>query len=368
MPIVRAADSVVRSRRRQPGRARRSPGRRRRRRVVAGMDTGGRGPDHCRHLRPPRRQVPGSRRRGAAPRPRPNRRQADRRKCRAAGRAVERRGTRRSARRGRAAAALGFPVMLKAAAGGGRAGIRRVDDEAELLAVIEHAAAEAQASFGDPRLYLEALLAGCPPPRGDGRGRSTRQGLDVRPERRHAAPPGRQGRDRVGRRRPDAPPTSESIRGAAATLMPLTGYRGVATVAFVHVPGGGPPRFLEVYPRLPPEHAVIEETTGRRPRAPAAARRRRAAVSTASHPPHVASPCRPGSTPRIPSAGSPGAGSRGPPAARCRPGHPSRRRRRRGRRARARRPDARRPDAGVGPVSRRGAGPAAAAPSTRRRS
>ena len=49
-----------------------------------------------------------------------------------------------------AAAALGFPVMLKAAGGGGRAGIRRVDDEAELLAVIEQAAAEAQASFGDP--------------------------------------------------------------------------------------------------------------------------------------------------------------------------------------------------------------------------
>ena len=58
-----------------------------------------------------------------------------------------------------AAAALGYPVMLKAAAGGGRAGIRRVDDEAELVAVIEQAAAEAQASFGDARLYVEALLS-----------------------------------------------------------------------------------------------------------------------------------------------------------------------------------------------------------------
>ena len=71
-----------------------------------------------------------------------------------------------------AAAALGFPVMLKAAAGGGRAGIRRVDGAAELLAVIDRAAAEAQASFGDASLYVEALLDGCPPPRGDGRGRS----------------------------------------------------------------------------------------------------------------------------------------------------------------------------------------------------
>ena len=54
----------------------------------------------------------------------------------------------------------GIPVMLKAAAGGGRAGIRRVDGPAELLAVIDHARADAQAAFGDPTLYLEALLAG----------------------------------------------------------------------------------------------------------------------------------------------------------------------------------------------------------------
>jgi biotin carboxylase len=59
-----------------------------------------------------------------------------------------------------AAATLGYPVMLKAAAGGGRAGIRRVDDAAELLSVIDQADAEAQASFGDPTLYLEELLDG----------------------------------------------------------------------------------------------------------------------------------------------------------------------------------------------------------------
>ena len=59
-----------------------------------------------------------------------------------------------------------------------------------------------------------------------------------------------------------SPADIKAVRGAAATLMPLVGYRGVATVAFVHVPGGGPPRFLEVYPRLSPDHAVIEETTG----------------------------------------------------------------------------------------------------------
>ena len=130
-----------------------------------------------------------------------------------------------------------------------------------MLAVIEHAAAEAQASFGDPTLYLEALLVGA-------------RHLEV------TVVVDRSGKvwtfgphDATLRRRGDkvviesaaaglSAADTKSVRGAAATLVQLTGYRGVATVAFVHVPGGGPPRFLEVYPRLPPEHALIEETTG----------------------------------------------------------------------------------------------------------
>ena len=160
-----------------------------------------------------------------------------------------------------AAAALGFPVMLKAAGGGGRAGIRRVDDEAELLAVIEHATAEAQASFGDPRLYLEALLVGARHLEVtvvvDRSGKVWTFGPNDATLRRRgdkvvieSAPAGLSAAD------------GESVRGSAATLMQLTGYRGVGTVAFVHVPGQGPPGFLEVYPRLPPEHALTEETTG----------------------------------------------------------------------------------------------------------
>ena len=97
------------SRRRQPGRPRPSADHRRRRRVVAGMDSGGRGPSDCRRLRSPRRQVPGSRCRGTTPRARPNRRQADRRGRRAAGRAVERRSARRSGRRGRRCRGAGLP-------------------------------------------------------------------------------------------------------------------------------------------------------------------------------------------------------------------------------------------------------------------
>ncbi|MDF1566331.1 MAG: acetyl-CoA carboxylase biotin carboxylase subunit [Deltaproteobacteria bacterium] len=52
----------------------------------------------------------------------------------------------------------GYPVMLKAAAGGGGKGMRRVDDAAELKAAFEAARREAEASFGDGRIYLEKYL------------------------------------------------------------------------------------------------------------------------------------------------------------------------------------------------------------------
>jgi acetyl-CoA carboxylase biotin carboxylase subunit len=54
---------------------------------------------------------------------------------------------------------IGFPVMLKAAAGGGGKGMRRVDDEARFVKAFEGAAREAVASFGDGAMYLEKFLA-----------------------------------------------------------------------------------------------------------------------------------------------------------------------------------------------------------------
>ena len=160
-----------------------------------------------------------------------------------------------------AAEVLGYPVMLKAAAGGGRAGIRRVDSPAELLAVIERAAAEAHGVFDDATLYLEALLEGA-------------RHLDVTVvadayENVWTFGPN----DATLRRRGDkvviesagaglSAADTQAVLGAASTLVKRMGYRGVATVAFIHVRGGGPPRFLEFYPRLPPEHALTEETTG----------------------------------------------------------------------------------------------------------
>ena len=52
----------------------------------------------------------------------------------------------------------GFPVMLKAVAGGGGKGMRRVDREAELAGAFETASSEALRAFGDGRIYVEKLI------------------------------------------------------------------------------------------------------------------------------------------------------------------------------------------------------------------
>ncbi|HYX77146.1 MAG TPA: biotin carboxylase N-terminal domain-containing protein, partial [Gaiellaceae bacterium] len=53
---------------------------------------------------------------------------------------------------------LGFPILLKAAAGGGGKGMRVVDDDQELEGAFRTAAAEAEAAFGDPALYVEKVV------------------------------------------------------------------------------------------------------------------------------------------------------------------------------------------------------------------
>ena len=53
---------------------------------------------------------------------------------------------------------VGYPVLLKAAAGGGGKGIRRVDTEKELANSFNEAKREAQMAFGDARMYLEKIM------------------------------------------------------------------------------------------------------------------------------------------------------------------------------------------------------------------
>ncbi|MDK6666619.1 acetyl-CoA carboxylase biotin carboxylase subunit, partial [Lactobacillus crispatus] len=57
-----------------------------------------------------------------------------------------------------AAQAIGYPLMLKASAGGGGKGIRKLATADDLTAEFAGAQAEAQAAFGDPTMYLEKVI------------------------------------------------------------------------------------------------------------------------------------------------------------------------------------------------------------------
>ena len=159
----------------------------------------------------------------------------------------------------RCAAALGFPLVIKAAAGGGGRGIRVVQSAADLAPAFASAAAEARAAFGDGRLFLEQHIAGGRHVEvqiaGDRFGRVIALGCrDCSVQRRHQkvleeAPPPGVCADRL-----------RALEDAAVRLAAAVGYQGVGTVEFLVTDGAA--YFLEVNPRLQVEHGLTEAVTG----------------------------------------------------------------------------------------------------------
>jgi len=155
---------------------------------------------------------------------------------------------------------VGYPLLLKAAAGGGGMGIRVVRSRAELAAAIPLARQEAQAAFDDGTLYLERLIE---PARhvevqllADSHGHVVHLGeRECSIQRRHQKlieeAPSR-ALDVALRRR---------ICRAAVRLGRAAGYVGAGTVEFLLDPEGNF-YFLEVNPRLQVEHTVTEAVTG----------------------------------------------------------------------------------------------------------
>ncbi len=154
---------------------------------------------------------------------------------------------------------LGFPVLLKASAGGGGKGMRVVGGEAELPAAIEGARREASASFGDDTLLVERYFQG---PRhveiqifGDKQGNIIHCfERECSIQRRH---------QKVIEEAP-SPALDEALRAkmgeAAVSAGKVIGYTGAGTVEFILDPDGNF-YFLEVNTRLQVEHPVTEEIT-----------------------------------------------------------------------------------------------------------
>jgi acetyl-CoA carboxylase, biotin carboxylase subunit len=159
----------------------------------------------------------------------------------------------------RIAAEVGYPVIIKASAGGGGRGMKVARNEADLEMALATARSEAGAAFGDDAVYIEKFLE---KPRhievqvmGDGAGRAIHLGeRDCSLQRRHqkvweeANSPALNAADR------------ERIGGIVANAMADLGYSGAGTIEFLYE--NGEFYFIEMNTRLQVEHPVTEAITG----------------------------------------------------------------------------------------------------------
>ncbi len=161
----------------------------------------------------------------------------------------------------RLAREIGYPVILKAAGGGGGRGMRVVHTEAHLLNAVSLTSAEAARAFGNPALYMEKFLE---TPRHiefqvlcDGFGHCVHLGeRDCSVQRRHqkvieeAPAPGISPKQRM------------TMGQAVVNACQDVGYRGVGTIEFLYDPLSETFFFIEMNTRVQVEHPVTELITG----------------------------------------------------------------------------------------------------------
>jgi acetyl-CoA carboxylase biotin carboxylase subunit len=154
---------------------------------------------------------------------------------------------------------IGYPILIKAAAGGGGKGMKVAEEAAGLEEAYTLARAEARAAFGNDEVYMEKYLQ---KPRhievqllGDTHGNAVHFGeRDCSIQRRHqkvieeAPSPGLNNSER------------EEIGDLAASLIRKIGYRGVGTIEFLYE--NGKFYFIEMNTRLQIEHTISEMITG----------------------------------------------------------------------------------------------------------
>jgi len=157
------------------------------------------------------------------------------------------------------AAEIGYPVLIKAASGGGGRGMKVVPEEAQLESSISQAASEARSAFGDDTVYMEKYLGD---PRhiefqvfGDGEGNAIHIGeRDCSIQRRH---------QKVIEEAPSPVISAEQrerMGGIVAKAMAEMGYRGAGTIEFLYE--NGEFYFIEMNTRLQVEHPITEMISG----------------------------------------------------------------------------------------------------------
>jgi acetyl-CoA carboxylase, biotin carboxylase subunit len=158
------------------------------------------------------------------------------------------------------ARAIGYPLVIKASAGGGGRGIRFVHSEDELLKTLEMARGEAASVFGDPTVYLERFVEHARHVEvqilGDGTNFIHLGDRDCSMQRRsqkviEEAPA------------PDLPDAvREKIRSSSVELARQCGYTGAGTVEFLYDPANHQAAFIEMNTRIQVEHPITEQITG----------------------------------------------------------------------------------------------------------
>jgi len=154
---------------------------------------------------------------------------------------------------------IGYPVIIKAASGGGGRGMKVVNNAGELESQMGQARSEAKAAFGDATVYIEKYLGN---PRhiefqifGDGQGNAVHLGeRDCSLQRRH---------QKVLEEAPSPVITPEErarMGGVVAKAMADMAYRGAGTIEFLWE--NGEFYFIEMNTRLQVEHPVTEAITG----------------------------------------------------------------------------------------------------------
>ncbi len=160
-----------------------------------------------------------------------------------------------------AADRVGYPLMLKATAGGGGRGIRMVAGPAELEDAYQRTRDEAQRAFGSGVVFLERLVTGARHVEvqviADQHGHAWALGVrDCSVQRRNQKVIEESASPLL-----DASQTDE-LKASAERLALAVGYVGAATVEFLYHPGERTFAFLEVNTRLQVEHPITEATTG----------------------------------------------------------------------------------------------------------